>query len=573
MRKPRSAAADGVLLEVTEESPDPYRVALHARVERDGDPTVGEQLHRAHSEPVVAVTGGRAGETGGVLVEEQRRGMGHSHDVDGQCAGPGHPRVQRLRLRGARRVVHAGDALGEQRPRPGGDVLGPAVGIHEVAQRPGVGLAPRLLDEDAGGVTASVAPDLPRERVGSVTPDAEGVEPGGADDALVQRVVGDDHRPIDPGGVEVVAGDSSARSHEVEPLAAHPHGGGPSGRLRPDGLDQRIAVAQAVDVVPMRMQRGHGEVVVGVDQAGHQHRAREIDHLGDRRVGLVQKRTVPDGNDPLTVDEHDFRRGTVHGEDSATPERTHGSQPPDTLALIIAPSSWPRRRSGWESVRMSDAMPPPQVSAPDYRAAIQAAYEPGPQASAAVALATAMRSLNRAIVGTTASDEVLAGLTAEINGLVDRLAPHARPSRYEQANAISGTGTFANHPMIGPANPCAPRIAMRVDGDRLVGEVMFTTPQEGPPGYGYGGYLAAGFDAILLMTAGINGHGGPTKSLTVRYRRPTPLHTPLRYVGEVEAVEERVTRVTGRLEDGAGTVYVEGEAEVSRKPIAPTTPS
>jgi hypothetical protein len=167
-------------------------------------------------------------------------------------------------------------------------------------------------------------------------------------------------------------------------------------------------------------------------------------------------------------------------------------------------------------------------------------------------------------VGSAAPDEVLDAVAAEVERLVERLSPHARASRYDQAEAISGTGTFANHPMIGPANPCAPRIAMRQGGDGLVGQVRFGTPQEGPPGCAYGGYLAAGFDAILLMTAGAAGLGGPTRSLAVRYRRPTPLHEPLEYVGRVAGVEERVTRVRGALVGGDGTVYVEGEAEVAR---------
>jgi hypothetical protein len=167
-------------------------------------------------------------------------------------------------------------------------------------------------------------------------------------------------------------------------------------------------------------------------------------------------------------------------------------------------------------------------------------------------------------VGSAAPDDVLDETAADVERLVEHLTAYARPSRYEQARAISGEGTFANHPMIGPANPCSPRIAMHIEGDRLVGDVSFGTPHEGPPGCGYGGYLAAGFDAILLMTAGINGLAGPTKALTVRYRRPTPLHVPLRYVGEIDAVEERVVRVRGALVDGDGTVYVEGTAEVAR---------
>jgi len=209
---------------------------------------------------------------------------------------------------------------------------------------------------------------------------------------------------------------------------------------------------------------------------------------------------------------------------------------------------------------MSTAPPGPA----DIRYALAATAAPVPAADAAIRLGEAVRSLNRAVVGSSAPDAVLDEVATDVQRLVDRLAPYARPSRYEQAQAISGEGTFANHPMIGPANPCSPPIAMRVDGHRLVGEVGFGTPQEGPPGCAYGGYLAAGFDAILLMTAGINGLAGLTKSLSVRYRRPTPLHVPVHYVGEVEGVEERVVRVRGSLVGDDGTVYVEGAAEVAR---------
>lgn len=182
---------------------------------------------------------------------------------------------------------------------------------------------------------------------------------------------------------------------------------------------------------------------------------------------------------------------------------------------------------------------------------------------AAARAGVAMRALNQALVGSTAPDDVLDGVTAEVERLVERLAPHARQSRYEQAEAIS-SGTFANHPMIGPANPCAPPITLHRNENGLVGDVRFGTPQEGPPGCAYGGYLAAGFDAILLMTAGAAGVGGPTRSLTVRYRKPTPLQAPLQYVGHVSEVAERSTHVRGALVGADGTVYVEGEASVAR---------
>jgi hypothetical protein len=203
--------------------------------------------------------------------------------------------------------------------------------------------------------------------------------------------------------------------------------------------------------------------------------------------------------------------------------------------------------------------------AQDYRAALAAALAPSDSAAPAVRLGESLRALNAAAVGSTAPNALLEEVAAEVERLTALLAVHARDSRFEQAATISGEGTFLNHPMIGAANPCAPRIAMHLEGERLRGDVTFGTPQEGPPGCAYGGYLAAGFDAILLMTAGIHGMAGPTKSLTVRYRRPTPLHLPLRYLGDIEAVRARDVRVEGTLVDEHGSVYAEGAAEVAQR--------
>lgn len=201
-----------------------------------------------------------------------------------------------------------------------------------------------------------------------------------------------------------------------------------------------------------------------------------------------------------------------------------------------------------------------------YLAAIVDATSGEVMTSGAARLGDALRQLSRAVVGSGASDAQLHGAAAVVERLVDELAPHARSSRYEQAAALSSASTFANHPMIGPANSNSPRIQMEPDGERLVGHVTFATPQEGPPNCAYGGYIAAGFDAILLMTAGMNGLGGPTKSMQIRYRKATPLNQPLRYVGEIEGVDDRVTKVRGRLMAG-DMVCAEGTAEAARTPL------
>jgi hypothetical protein len=206
------------------------------------------------------------------------------------------------------------------------------------------------------------------------------------------------------------------------------------------------------------------------------------------------------------------------------------------------------------------------AEAAEYRAALAATTRPPPAAAAAVRLGEAIRALAAAATGSAAPDDILVRAAARIEGLTRLLDPYAARSRYEQATRLSGSGTFVNHPMIGPANGCAPPISVRPDGAGLVGELLFRSPQEGPPGYAYGGYIAAGFDAVLLMTAGINGLAGPTRALSVRYRAPTPLNAALRYEGRVESAQDRRTVVRGHLVAG-DVVCAEATAEISRSRI------
>jgi hypothetical protein len=62
--------------------------------------------------------------------------------------------------------------------------------------------------------------------------------------------------------------------------------------------------------------------------------------------------------------------------------------------------------------------------------------------------------------------------------------------------------------------------------------------------------MAAAFDAMVVMTAGINGLGGLTRSLTIRYRKPAPLNTRLDYEGLVDSTAERSTIVKVVLRHG-----------------------
>ena len=82
---------------------------------------------------------------------------------------------------------------------------------------------------------------------------------------------------------------------------------------------------------------------------------------------------------------------------------------------------------------------------------------------------------------------------------------------------------------------------------------------EGPPGCVHGGMLAAAFDIVLGAAAATAQRPALTGTLTIRYRRPTPLHTEVRYEGEVDRVEERRTHVVARsIVDGRVTCEAEG---------------
>jgi hypothetical protein len=64
---------------------------------------------------------------------------------------------------------------------------------------------------------------------------------------------------------------------------------------------------------------------------------------------------------------------------------------------------------------------------------------------------------------------------------------------------------------------------------------------EGPPGIVHGGFLAVFFDCVLQELNCARGLAGKTAELSLRYRRPTPLVTPLTYRAERVVDDRRIT--------------------------------
>ncbi len=100
---------------------------------------------------------------------------------------------------------------------------------------------------------------------------------------------------------------------------------------------------------------------------------------------------------------------------------------------------------------------------------------------------------------------------------------------------------------VGAYNPCFPEYSFdHLDDESASGSVTFPLVYEGPPGLVNGGFLAVFFDCVTQHQSCAARRTGKTRSLTVTFRRPTPILTELRFDIERADEEGRVTS-TARL--------------------------
>ncbi|MFL6086160.1 MAG: hypothetical protein ACJ74F_23770 [Mycobacterium sp.] len=100
---------------------------------------------------------------------------------------------------------------------------------------------------------------------------------------------------------------------------------------------------------------------------------------------------------------------------------------------------------------------------------------------------------------------------------------------------------------VGAYNPCFPEYTFdHLDDDTASGRVTFPVVYEGPPGLVNGGFLAVFFDCITQHQSCAASRTGKTRSLTVSFRRPTPILTELRFDIAREESDGKVTS-TARL--------------------------
>lgn len=179
-------------------------------------------------------------------------------------------------------------------------------------------------------------------------------------------------------------------------------------------------------------------------------------------------------------------------------------------------------------------------------------------------LAQAIRHLIDAAL--TAEDASADELEAAADG-VERIAADLhrrrelgdRPSGVRRRAEASHDDYLPRSPLVGRISPLAPPIEYEYRNGRLEGRGVFHAAYEGPPGYVHGGWIALAFDEMLGMANIASGHPGMTGRLSVRYRRPTPLHRPVAFDAWTEEVDGRRIVTRGTLSvDGVVTAEAEG---------------
>jgi hypothetical protein len=176
-------------------------------------------------------------------------------------------------------------------------------------------------------------------------------------------------------------------------------------------------------------------------------------------------------------------------------------------------------------------------------------------------LAASVRRLIDATVAVAGDADLLRGVARRVDALTEALrvaVPDPPPPRYA-GGGPTPMDFFPYDYVIGRWNPLAAPIDMEWREPLAIGTATFGTPYEGPPGCVHGAALAAAFDQVLNVANLLSGAAGPTARLELRYRRPTPLHRPLRFEGWVEQREARKVHSRGRLlADDVVTVEAEG---------------
>jgi acyl-coenzyme A thioesterase PaaI-like protein len=174
-------------------------------------------------------------------------------------------------------------------------------------------------------------------------------------------------------------------------------------------------------------------------------------------------------------------------------------------------------------------------------------------ADARFELAHQLRRVTSAMVGLPIADTDITAAGAALKEVADDLERVAGPGRRARAQPDpvgDPQEFFPTSPVIGFANPVAPPVVVEAVDGELRGTAFFDYQYEGPPTCVHGGVIAMVFDEMLGAANIMAGSPAMTGTLTIKYRKPTPLRTPLRLEARFLDRDGRKVRTYGAIFHG-----------------------
>ena len=174
-------------------------------------------------------------------------------------------------------------------------------------------------------------------------------------------------------------------------------------------------------------------------------------------------------------------------------------------------------------------------------------------------LAQSVRELADAVIRTEVDDDEIRIAQAEIEAVTKRLRERQLAGSYGVRFNAAGQGRAWGNAVVGLRNPVAPPLVVEHDDSgRAWADFRLGAAYEGPPGLVHGGVSALILDQLLGEAASAGGKPGMTGTLTMRYRRATPLGN-LHAEARIDRVDGYKTYTVGTISDAEGvTVEAEG---------------
>lgn len=171
-----------------------------------------------------------------------------------------------------------------------------------------------------------------------------------------------------------------------------------------------------------------------------------------------------------------------------------------------------------------------------------------------------VRELVDATIRTEVDAEDIRAAQVELEAIVERLRKKQIDGAYGvRIHADGSRGRNWGNAVVGLRNAIAPPLDIRTDGAGNVwSDFHLGAAYEGPPELVHGGVISLILDQMLARVVSIRRRPGMTGTLTIVYRRPTPLGD-LRCEAWVDRFEGLKTWGKGRILDAEGEVTAEAE--------------